>query len=221
MKRLHQAIAAAIGVAVVIGGGTWAYIHLVSDPIPPRLALDTEGAPASGPTDGVWRASNDSIAGYRVGEVLFGQSTEAVGRTHRLTGAMTIAGTTIDEATFSVDMSSVKSDDSRRDRQFNGRVMETSRFPKATFKLTEPVHVESVPTGRETITATATGDLTLKGSTRSVSIDITAQRDGARIVALLTYPVVFADWNIDNPSLGPVQTKNRGLLEVRLVLDRT
>ncbi|MGI9080611.1 MAG: YceI family protein [Acidimicrobiales bacterium] len=67
------------------------------------------------------------------------------------------------------------------------------------------------------IRAKATGDLTLHGVTRSVTSDLKAQRDGANIKANGAIPVVFADYNISNPSGGPATTADNGLLEFLVV----
>ena len=63
-------------------------------------------------------AASGSQAGYRVKEVLFGQSVEAVGRTSNVDGALTINGTTVEAAAISIDLASVESGESRRDGQF-------------------------------------------------------------------------------------------------------
>ena len=59
--------------------------------------------------------------GYRVKEVLFGQSTTAYGRTSAVTGSLTVSGAKATAATFSADLTTVASDQSRRDAQFQGR----------------------------------------------------------------------------------------------------
>ena len=61
-----------------------------------------------------------------------------MGRTGDVTGDFTIEGTTVTEASFEVDLTTITTNESRRD----GRVqdaLETSRFPTATFTLTEPL----------------------------------------------------------------------------------
>lgn len=45
--------------------------------------------------DGTWRIISGSQAGYRVKAMLFGQSTEAVGRTEDVTGQIAIDGTSL------------------------------------------------------------------------------------------------------------------------------
>jgi polyisoprenoid-binding protein YceI len=186
----------------------------------------TSSATASGSAgeasaiDGAWKVSEGSVVGYRVQEVLFGQSTTAVGRTSSVTGQLTIAGTQVTAGTFTVDMTTVKSDRSQRDGQFNGRIMSTSTYPTATFTLTEPIELGSVPGDRQPVDATATGNLTLRGVTRPVTLDLKAQRDGDKVEVNGSYPLTFADWQIPNPSLGPVSTEDHGILELLLVLDR-
>ncbi len=136
----------AIGIAaaaVALVAGAYIYIHLIEGPAPAPLALasssPTPSATASsfgqtsGGTDGTWKVSDGSLVGYRVKEVLFGQSNVAVGRTGEITGSIDVNGTTITAGTFTVDMTTVESDQSRRDAQFNGRIMETSSYPTATF----------------------------------------------------------------------------------------
>ena len=46
---------------------------------------------------------------------------------------MTLDGAIVTDASFTVDMTTVTSDESRRDAQFDGRIMETSVYPTATF----------------------------------------------------------------------------------------
>ena len=116
----------------------------------------TAGPDAAFPT-GIWHTVASSQVGYRVNEVLFGQNNVAVGRTHSITGAFTIAGTKVTQADFTVQMSTVHSDESQRDNQFDGRIMDVTDFP-------------TVKPGA-TMKATATGTLTLRGQTHLVSFD--------------------------------------------------
>src|SRR5262249_52991312 len=150
-----------------------------------------------------WQVASGSQAGYRVKEVLFGQSTTAVGRTSNVTGSITLDGATVPKGSFSVDMTTVQSDKSQRDGQFQDRIMETSTYPTSTFKLTQPIQLGSVPADGQQITAKATGDLTLHGTTKTVTFDVQAKKDGSTIQVVGQIPIVFADYNIPNPSLGP------------------
>ncbi len=170
--------------------------------------------------EGRWVATSDSEVGYRVTEVLFGVNTEGVGRTNEVEGELVIDGTTITAVEFTVDLDSVTSDDGRRDGQFRGRIMNVNQFPTATFALTEPIDLAEIPAPGEQITATATGDLTLRGTTNEVVFDVVAQRSEGRIGVLGTIGVVFADYQIPNPSIAGITTEDNGLLEFVLVFTR-
>jgi polyisoprenoid-binding protein YceI len=216
-------------VVVVVGGIV--VIHQVQGGSAPPLTLPTVtttpvAAGATTPStatstgavvvDGVWNVSSGSTAGYRVQETLFGVSNTAIGRTSAVTGSITISGTTVSAGSFSVDLTKVSSDRSQRDSQFQGRIMDTSSFPTATFKLTQPINLTNLPANGVQVTATATGDLMLHGVTKSVTFPVTAQRNGSTIQVQGSVPITFADWSITNPSGGPATTGNSGSLEFLL-----
>ena len=227
-----------VAVAVLALGGTWLYINVIKDDAPAKLSLDdatnaTTTTPAGGAgttvapgatgdgIDGTWTATGDSVVGYRAKEVLFGQSTEGVGRTSAVTGKLTVSGASVDAASFEVDMTTLKSDEFNRDNQFRGRIMETSKYPTARFELTSPIDLGSVPAPGVEVTAKATGKLTIKDQTKTVDLDLTAQRDASTITVLTNYRVAFADWGIDDPSFGPAQVEDNALLEIKLVFTKS
>jgi polyisoprenoid-binding protein YceI len=167
-------------------------------------------------TDGVWTISAGSEFGYRVKEVLGGVGTEAVGRGEGIAGSITIAGTQVTEGSFTAEVATIASDNSMRDGQFRGRVMETEQFPDASFELTSPIDLSTLPPVDGEVTALATGDLTLHGVTRPVTFEVTAVRGSQRIAVVGSIPVAFGDYDIDNPSNGAVTTEDDGMLEFNL-----
>lgn len=184
----------------------------------------TSSAPttaAAAGADGIWTTSADSILGYRVKESINGFDTEANGRTNAVTGSLTIEGTVASAAEFTVDMTTFKSDEGKRDGQFNGRIMSVDQFPTATFVLTQPIDFGAVPAEGGTVTASATGDLTLRGVTKPVTFDLSATYKNGRIAVLGNIPVVFADYGIPNPSIATIVTEDNGLLEFALVFDKS
>ena len=234
MRRLKWIIALPIAALVLVTAGTWTYIHVLSSDAPARLTLGgsvADNVPATTATtaaggstaapvtaapasfDGTWTATSPSQAGYRVKEVLFGQSTEAVGRTGNVDRALTISGAKVTTADISIDLASVTSDKSQRDNQFRGRIMNVTRYPTATFKLTQPIDLGTLPADGLTVTVPATGELTLHGTTKTVTTNVTAKRTGGTIEVNGTIPVVFADYGIPNPSFGPANTEDHGEIE--------
>jgi polyisoprenoid-binding protein YceI len=177
----------------------------------------TTAAPAAVPGSGSWVATDASQVGYRVEEVLFGVNTTAVGRTNEVTGSLAVEGTTVTGVDFTVDVASITSDESRRDNQFRGRIMSADEFPTATFVLTQPIELGVEPADGVEVTTQATGDLTLRGVTNSVTFDLTAKQDNGLIGVQGGIPVVFADYGIANPSTGGISTEDDGLVEFVLV----
>jgi len=217
----------AIGALALVIGGPWVYIHVIKSDAPPPLALSPTTAAPSDPSgsngtgsvagDSAWTVTHDSVVGYRVQEVLFGQTANAVGRTDAITGTMTFDRATVTEASFTVDMTTVTSDEARRDEQFNGRIMETSVYPTATFTLTHSIDLGTLPDPNTDITASATGDLTLHGATKTVTFDVQGRSTGSQVEIAGSIPITFADWGIANPSFGPVTTEDNGVLEFSIV----
>lgn len=201
---------------------------LPRDTAPETVARDTTtpatvaaDASAAFTVDGAWHVDPArSEFGYRVEEVLGGISTTATGRGSEIVGSISLDGTNVTEGSFEIEVASITSDNPMRDGQFRGRVMATETHPTATFTLTEPIELDAVPAAGEQIDASATGELTLRGVTQPVTFAVTAQRDGSTIGVLGAIPVLFSDYEIDNPSTGAVTTEDDGLLEFVLIFQR-
>jgi polyisoprenoid-binding protein YceI len=210
--------------AVGVVGGPFVYIHYIEGKAPAPLSL-TKASPsatttAAGRVSGTWSVTSGSTVGYRVQEILFGQSNTATGRTSSVNGSITIDGTRVTTASFTVDMTTVTSDQHRRDGQFNGRIMDTASYPTATFTLSKPVVLSSIPAVGVQESMQATGVLTMHGTSKTVTFTITGQRTTGGIQITGQIPITFAEWNIPNPSFGPVTTQDHGVLEFLLVFKR-
>lgn len=237
-RRTKTVLAAGVVAIVALVGGPWVYINVIREPAAESFldevtatTVMTTGDPVSStlvPADnaaaledasGTWNVTGESRVGYRVDEVLFGQNVTAVGRTNAVTGSVTIDGLTVTAAEFTVDMATVKSDEPKRDAQFESRIMDTLNFPTATFVLSNPVVVSANALAGNS-THQASGTLTLRGTSKPVDVTIVSTlRDGA--VALVgEIEIVFAEWGIPNPSIPGISTEDRGVLEFSLVLER-
>ena len=207
-----------IVVAVVGGAGLWYVFSQPSGPAPVSLGslppatvspAGTSGpAPSADPVEGVWTtdptASSTSgpasFVGYRVREELANiGATEAVGRTADVSGSLTIEGTTISKVEITADLTTLQSSSDNRDRQLGRQALETATFPTATFVLTTPIELGSEPVQGQVIEATATGDLTLHGVTKSVQVPLQARLEGNTIVVAGSLQIAFADFGIAKP----------------------
>jgi polyisoprenoid-binding protein YceI len=227
MRWLWWSLAAGAAVVVLAVGGTFVYIHFIEGPAPAPLSLRAPAASrsgAAGPASttatslaGTWRVAAGSQAGYRVKEVLLGQNNIAVGRTGHIAGDLVIKGSTVTAASFRVPMATIHSDQSQRDVQFDGRIMDVASFPVGSFTLTRPISLAPVPAAGTVKRYTATGQLTLHGHTRQVTFGLQAEQAGGKIKISGSVPVTFADYGIGNPGFGSfVTTGNHGVLEFLL-----
>ena len=243
-KKWIIAIVAAV-VVVVAGFGVWYFV--IRDDSPAAVSIDrasdalddaadkgsgSSGSSASSSLDGTWTVDDtigsfsdftSSFAGFRVQEELasIGAKT-AVGRTPDVTGGMTIDGTTITEASFEVDMTTLTTDSGLRDNAIRQQAIETSRFPTATFTTTAPIELGSIPAEGEEITVDATGELTLHGVTKTVTMPLTAKPQGDVIAVVGSLDIPFSDYSISQPRAAAVlSVDDKGVMEVQLFLTRT
>jgi polyisoprenoid-binding protein YceI len=221
MTRNTRWVAGIAAAMVLVGAGAgYALWQVFSGDAPPPVALRSlpastasASASSSGSTSGLhgtWTIDagsgsladgSSTYAGYRVEEQLSGiGANTAVGRTQNVSGSMTIDGTTITSLDVTVDMTTLASDDDRRDNSLRERGLQTDQFPTATFTLTQPIDVGSKPKDGETVDVTAVGDLTLHGVTKQVSVPIQAQLSGDRIQAITSLDVALADYDIEPPT---------------------
>jgi polyisoprenoid-binding protein YceI len=224
------------GVVVVVlaVAGPFVYIHFIEGPAPAKLGLPKDdttatskssaGSSAGATTavtvkqlNGIWHVGQGSIVGYRVGEVLIGQHSTAVGRTGEVWGSLTVGNESVTDGNFTVNMASVKSDQSMRNAQFDERIMDVSSYPTAKFVLTKPISLGSVSGNGAVKQYDANGQLTMHGVTKTVSFPVSMELSSNSAYILADVPIVFANWDISNPSVGGfVTTQNSGTLEVLL-----
>lgn len=229
-----------IGIGLVVLAGLlfagW-YFFLKSDPEPRAAIKDTplqtqptqtsSGASGSATdTDAELNGSytvepggSDNFVGYRVTEKLVANVVEstATGRTDNVTGTLTIDGTTVSDVTVTADLRDLESDNSFRDGRIHGSGLESDRYPEAKFVLTEPITLSKIPEAGETITAEATGNFTLHGVTKKVTIPIQGRWDGKDVQIVGNLPIVFGDYNISAPTAAAVASvDDHGEMEFQL-----
>lgn len=235
LRHPFRWIAGAVAVIAALAVGVpFLYIHFFSS-APAALTLpvtstagssSSSGTAASGTSGtsvaGTWNAGSGSVVGYRVNEILLGQNTTAVGRSSGVTGHLTVVGTDVTAASFSVPMSTIHSDKSQRDAEFDGRIMDVARYPTGSFTLTKEISLAPIPANSTMKSFTAHGNLTLHGATRPVTFTLQAELVSGKIEVSGQIPVQFSDYGIQNPSLaGFVTTQDHGILEFLLVLTKS
>jgi polyisoprenoid-binding protein YceI len=192
----------------------------------------TSSAPASTSTaasslDGTWTvdtsigsfsAFTDSFVGYRVAEQLANVgATTAVGRTPNVKGTLTMAGTSITAVKITADLTTLSSDRPMRDGQLRGQALQTDQFPTATFDLTAPIQLGHLPADGETLKVAGTGNLTLHGVTKAVSIPLQVKLSGGVVTAVGSIGIAFADYAMTPPqSMMVLSVADTGTMELQL-----
>ena len=250
-SRRIAVIVVAVVAVLAIGGLAASQLFLRGDDVPelgldtpaPSSAIASSapsGAPASsdpgaataapsaaaGDLAGTWTIA-EGEAGYRVRETFLDRQadSDAVGRTSGVTGTFTVEGApgalALTAAAIEVDMTTLASDEGRRDNQLRGRGIQTDTFPTSTFELAGPVALPA-DFGSADVAVTLPGKLTLHGVTKDVEIAAQArlEADGTVVVAG-SLPILFSDYGIEAPSIGGlIAVEDNGSMEYRVVLAR-
>jgi polyisoprenoid-binding protein YceI len=163
-------VLAVVGVVVVLVAGGYAVLALTGDdaPPPPRLqgTPAQEGAAPAGA--GRWHpvAPAGSFVGYRVDERYLGVGVRtAVGRTSAVSGTVTVSGDRVEGADLRADMTTVRSDQARRDDALRSRPSRPiATRPRASrWRARSP----SPPRPRQ-----AKGALTLHGRRAAIAVTV-------------------------------------------------
>jgi polyisoprenoid-binding protein YceI len=233
-RQVVLGVAALVALAALAFGVTYLVLFRGSVTRPlalpsssPTATATASATPQSVQMAGTWNVATGSIAGYRVREQLASlpAPSDAVGRTSSVTGTMTLApsanGNTLTAASFTVDVRTLTSDESRRDQRIHQMGLQSDRYPTASFNLTGPIALPTLADGGQPLRVSASGDLTIHGTTKAVTIPVDVQLRGAQVQAVgsLTFP--FSAFNMVPPSIGGfVSVQDNATLEFSLVFQR-
>ncbi len=199
-----------------------------------------EAAPVDTPPDttsppdgvvGTWTVDDDfgefgfdsasgSFAGFRVPKSLFtGQGVTAVGRTGGVSGSLDIAEGMLTTAEITVDMATIVSDESGRERAIFEAVR-ANTFPNGTFVVSEAVALDTAALELgETVTVDVPGELTIGGITNTVvvAIEATVPETGLGLV-IGSAGLVWADFDVETPTSIAGTVSDSGTIEFQLVV---
>jgi polyisoprenoid-binding protein YceI len=245
MKRprpLVLAGAALAIVAVVVVGAAIVWTLRSDDPklLTEAPAIPTRGAgvdesptqeaaePVASPVpvelpEGVRRfvvVSGDSTAKYVVEETLSGLPATAVGVTPDVTGEIYLTAEGLFEgfeSKFMVDLSTLKTDESRRDNFVRQNVLQTSRFQFAEFILES---IDGFPAGYvegEEASLTLTGTMTIKDVSLPLTFSVLARQAEDTLTATADTQFLMSDFGIDPPQVPLAKAKDEVLLQIVII----
>ncbi len=231
------------GVAVVVVlvaaavGGWWFFVRedakLATNA--PAIPADLKQTPAASAKTPGGAATGDGLtftiipdrseAAYFADEKLASLPlpSKAKGSTKDIAGAfhLTSDGFDLDTSqptTFTVNLTTLTSDKSQRDKRVQNQGLETGTYPTATFTATKVTGFDkSMPADQEQALQLS-GTLDLHGVKKDVMWDVQAKRDGNIITALATLKFKFADFGIPVLNIaGFVSVQDAVTLQVQVV----
>jgi polyisoprenoid-binding protein YceI len=164
-------------------------------------------------------------ANYRVREQLMGHDlpNDAVGKTTTVSGAVIIlADGSIDQANskITVDVSTLQSDQSRRDGFVSRNVLQTDQYPNVVFVPTSVKGLSSPLPQSGSVTFQVTGNLTVRDTTKPVTWDVTGDIANGKATGKATTTFTFEDFNLTQPKVPMVLSlEDKIVLEVAVVLE--
>ncbi|MDN6387424.1 MAG: YceI family protein, partial [Corynebacterium sp.] len=178
---------------------------------PPPVGLDGHWAVVPG------GGAKSSEAGYTFAEVLPGQEKSTSGRTSSVDGSLVVDDGVLQEGRVTVDVASIASDIEKRDIHVRDNILHTDDYPEATFSITSPVDLSSLPEDGSVDTVTVRGDLTMHGETNEVSADLKVLRSGENVIVEGQVPVNREDFGIVSPEFVASQIAEEGTVDLLLV----
>lgn len=196
--------------------------RLVTGPGVKTEPLNDSGAKAaSTPLDGQWHVvegknPNITSVGFTFSEILPGDERVTSGSTGYVTGEAEISDSTLNSAMIEVDMNELSTDRDVRDVNMKDKLFETSKFPTATFALTEPVDVSQLPEDGTAGLIDVTGELTIKDHTELVDAQFQALRDGEMLIVSGEVEINREDFGVHSPDLIAAKIAENGTVDIRL-----
>jgi polyisoprenoid-binding protein YceI len=235
MFSIPRFLLGAVAILVVAGAAAtaawWFFIREDN-----KLATTVPAVPAElRGTPGTSAASNgglafkivpaNSEADYFADEKLASLSlpSKAKGSTKDITGTffLTPDGLQLDSAQpskFTVNLTTLTSDKSQRDRRVQGQALDTANYPSATFTAKSVTGYDATKAAGDEQALKLTGTMDLHGVQKDITWDVKAKRDGNVVTALATVNFKFAEFNITPPNIaGFVSVQDNVTLQVQIV----
>ncbi len=189
----------------------------------PTGAAAPAAAPAQAAGGGVklTLVPDSSEARFLVKEQLAGNNlpNDAVGKTKTLQGTVVVgADGKVDKAQskITVDVNSLKTDQPMRDGFIKQSTLETGKYPTAEFVPTEIKGLPSPLPKSGDVNVQLTGDMTVHGTTKPITWDVTGKIDGNTFKGTAKTAVKFEDFNMNPPRVPRVLSLENN---IRLEMD--
>jgi polyisoprenoid-binding protein YceI len=173
----------------------------------PASSSTSSGSSGSG-TKYVLVATGNEVS-YAVREQLarLNFPSDAVGKTSNITGSIVInPDGTLDanNSKFTVDVSSLQTDEAMRDNYVRRNILQTDQFPNAVFVPTQVSGLPAAIPQSGDVNFKVTGNLTIRDVTKPVTWDVTGSIANGQAVGTATTNFTFEDFNLPLPHVSIV-----------------
>ena len=155
-----------------------------------------------------------STASYIVDEEFFGGALDrlgiqpglvkTIGRTQTVSGQMELnladLAAPVQANQFTVDLSTLTSDQPRRDNRIREANLESATYPLAAFTITGLQNTPATYTEGQPVTFQALGDMTIREITQPVVFEVTATLTGDTITGTATAQLKMTDFGFEPPN---------------------
>lgn len=134
-------------------------------------------------------------------------TVDTVGTTQDISGQMTLSfGETVSlvSGTFEVNISTLASDQNRRDSTIQDDFLESGRFPVATFTATSIENFPGPYREGSDVAFQLVGDLTIRETTQPVTLEVTASLADGTITASAVAPLTMSNFGVEPPAFAGI-----------------
>lgn len=164
---------------------------------------------------------------YQVQEQLAGHdfTSQAIGRTSAVAGAIVLDanGTIVpSQSNLTLDLRTLKSDQSMRDNYIQHDPLQTAQYPLATFAPSQATGLAWPLPASGTAKFDLAGDMTVHGTTKPLTWSVTATFGADKVTGTATTPFTFTEFGMQPPrTMIALSVKDGGTLELQFAAGRT
>ena len=222
-KSIVTLVAVAVVALAIIIVGPVLYRVITSEGVRTGGVEGAEIEPASTDRNGTWEvkrsgAGTNTSVGFTFNELLPGSNRTTSGSTHDVTGSFEVSGDVLRSGGIVVDMTTLTTDDEKRDISVRDRIFSAGSFPDSRFEVAEDVDLSSVPDDGSPFDVIVPGRLTIRGVTNDVDVPLEVRRSGDHVLMAGTLVINRLDYNVRMPDFAPAVVDENGELNLRIVL---
>jgi polyisoprenoid-binding protein YceI len=133
----------------------------------------------------------------------FDLPNDAIGTTPAVSGELVLRanGSVSPLSKFTVDIRQLKSDQDKRDRYVQTRILDSAKFPSVAFLITHVTGLKLPLATSGTVHFTMRGNLTVHGNTRPTNWSVDANLSPTEVTGMASTAFTFEDFGLLRPKV--------------------